>query len=66
MLPAPLEFGSEQAKRASVAVEERGPAYGANLSIAEKPSQGNFAQLVSEHIRVMVNLPVKELASTQA
>ena len=66
MIPVPLEFGSEQAKRASVAVEERGPAYGANLSIAEKPSQGYFAQLVSEHVCVVVGLAVKELASAQA
>jgi len=66
VLLAPLEFGSEEAKRASVAVKERGPAHRANLSIAEKPAQRYLAQLVSEYVCVMVSFGVKELASAQA
>ena len=47
-------------------MEERGTAYGANLSVAEKPAKGYLAQFVSEHVCVMVSFAVKELASAQA
>ena len=66
MLRPRLKLGPEEAKRASVAVDERRTAHGANLSVTEKPAQGYLAQFVSEHVCVMVGMTVKELASAKA
>ena len=66
MLRPRLKLGPEEAKRASVAVDERRTAHGANLSVTEKPAQGYLAQFVSEHVCVVVRPAVEVLAPAQA
>ena len=56
----------ENTEGAGVAVQKSGLADGADLAVAEKSAERDIAQLVLEHIRVVVGFAVKILHAPQA
>src|SRR5262245_49228552 len=61
---APL--GAEQPERAGVPMDEGGAADRADLAVAEEPADGNRADPLAEHLRVVIRAAVEVDAPSEA